>query len=173
MKGRGHRRRLVLGLLLPGLLVLSSSGCGTGRGEVDAQSAGQADSRMYKGCTDGRSLNEIQRTYGLVIPEGVENLRFCDQEGWSGSDGEVQFDTSRAGLGEFLAKSGHANLQLWEISSSGLESDSDWQKIPQGISIDDGTYVNRIRGCDNAIMVNVQKLRSGKVRVYVDMVCAS
>ncbi|MFJ3339233.1 hypothetical protein [Streptomyces sp. NPDC086766] len=171
MKNRRHRHRLALGFLLPGLLVLSSSGCGTSRGEVGARSAGRVDSGMYKGCTDGRSLKEVERTYGLVIPEGVENLRFCDQEDWSGSDGEMQFDTSRTGLDKFLAESGHANLQFEKISSSGLESD--WQKIPQGISIDGGVYVNRIRGCDNSIRVAVQKMRHEKVRVYVDMDCAS
>src|SRR3954467_13939176 len=127
MSSQRYIRRLATGVLVPGLLTLCSSGCGTGLGESVARSEGQADPRMYRGCTDGRSLKEIQRAYHLVIPADVEKFRFCDQEDWSGAAGEMRFDTSRRGLERFLAESSGSRIQLNEIVSSGLGGK--WQSV--------------------------------------------
>ncbi|MGV9559218.1 hypothetical protein [Streptomyces sp. NPDC003401] len=126
---------------------------------------------MYDGCTGGRSLEEIQRVYGFTVPAAAENLRHCEQESWSGSEGELQFDTSRDGLQKFLAGSGQADLRLVKGEAGG--TGRDWQKIPPGVQVESGTYVNRIGGCDNAVMLDVQELRAGEVRVYLTVIYAS
>ncbi|MFF2852534.1 hypothetical protein ACFVT5_40495 [Streptomyces sp. NPDC058001] len=137
---------------------------------MGTEPARQNDPRMYEGCTGGRSLKEIRRVYGLSIPAEAENLRYCEQESWSGSAGELQFDTSRNGLKAFLDGAG-PDLILEKVEGSLLERD--WQKIPRGVQVESGTYVNRIGGCDNAITVDVQELRTDEVRIYLDVVCAS
>ncbi|MFM9626743.1 MULTISPECIES: hypothetical protein [Streptomyces] len=139
--------------------------------EASVGPAGQGDSRMYDGCTDGRSLKEIQRVYGLAIPAAAGNLRYCERESWSGSEGELQFDISRLGLEVFLAESGQTNLKLVEGES--VAPERDWQEIPAGVQVESGTYVNRIGGCDNAIMLDVQELSADEVRVYLAVICAS
>ncbi|MFJ6573648.1 hypothetical protein ACIQNU_40245 [Streptomyces sp. NPDC091292] len=132
--------------------------------------ARQVDPRMYEGCTDGRSLKEVRRVYGLTIPAAAENLRYCEQEDWSGSGGELQFDTSRKGLEEFLDGVG-TDLSLQKMEGSSLERE--WQKIPRGVQFENGVYLNRIGGCDNEITVDIQELRTDEVRIYLKMSCIS
>ncbi|MFD6422925.1 hypothetical protein [Streptomyces sp. NPDC060198] len=135
------------------------------------ESAVPEGSRVYEGCEDGRSLRVVEKVYGLAVPDAVTNLRFCEQDDWSGSHGEMQFDTSRNGLSDFLAASGHADLEFSEVTA--VTEGLTWQKIPQGTKVESGLYVNTVDGCDNAVHVDVQALRTDAVRVYLRLVCAS
>ncbi|MFD7134338.1 hypothetical protein [Streptomyces sp. NPDC059894] len=139
--------------------------------ESSVRAGVQDGSRMYDECADGRSLEKIQQVYGLAIPAAAENLRYCEQENWSGSEGELQFDTSRKLLHAFLSESGQDNLQL--VKGEPANTEREWQEIPTGVQMESGTYVNRIGGCDNAIMLDVQPLTAERVRVYLSVICAS
>ncbi|MFJ1641529.1 hypothetical protein [Streptomyces sp. NPDC088256] len=131
----------------------------------------KCDSRLYKGCTDGQGLEEIRRTYGLAIPADAANLRYCGQEQWSGSIGELRFDTDRKGLDAFFRGSSPVELKFFKADSSEVEQD--WQKAPQGAQIERARYANRVGGCDNSVTVLAQQLRTDEGRVYLSMVCAS
>ncbi|MFE3149223.1 hypothetical protein ACFXJ6_21625 [Streptomyces sp. NPDC059218] len=171
MKKRHSRRRVALGLVVPGLLALSCGGCGAAHVEGSGAAPGKGDSRLYKGCADGQGIEEIRRTYGLAIPADAANLRYCGQEQWSGSIGELQFDTNREGLDAFLRGSSPVELKFFRADSSEVEQD--WQKVPQGAQIERASYTNRVDGCDNDVTVLIQQLRTDEVRVYLSMVCAS
>lgn len=126
---------------------------------------------MYDGCIDGRGLEEIQRVYGLVLPAEIKELRFCDQESWSGSAGEMRFETSKAGLKQFIKKSSRSTVPLVEVDS--LEQKRQWEQVPEGLPVESGIYVNRVGGCDNSIDISVVDLERDAVRVYLKLVCAS
>lgn len=168
MKDRSGRRRMLYGLVLPGLVALSCWGCESFGG---AEDAGPGDSRMYEGCDDGRSLVTVEKVYGIVIPDTVADLRFCEQEDWSGSAGEVQFDASRKEWGEFLAGSRRPDLEMVKIKPS-VEGRK-WQRIPKGVEMEYGTYDNTTAGCDNSVYIHVQALRADLLRVYLKLVCAA
>ncbi|MFE5209810.1 hypothetical protein [Streptomyces sp. NPDC056600] len=153
------------------LASLACFGCGPGAGGPGGEAAGRSGPRTYDGCSDGRSLEEIERAYGLGIPEHADNLRFCEQEEWSGSDAEVQFDTSRDGLRTFLVDSGQPDLALFDGTYEG--EGREWQALPEGEPMEGGSYSNRIGDCDNSVTVRVQTLQDDEVRVYLSMACAS
>ncbi|MGW0860573.1 hypothetical protein [Streptomyces sp. NPDC002690] len=163
--------RILLGFVLPGLLAISCWGCDTTRAEGSANSEGRADSRMYEGCEGGRSLENAEKVYDLAIPDTVVNLHFCEQEDWSGSAGEIQFDASREEWGGFLADSGRPGLELMKITPS---SDArKWQKIPKGVKVGYGSYDNVVDGCENSVYIYVQELHTDALRVFLKLVCAS
>ncbi|MGW2839411.1 hypothetical protein ACWCWD_16615 [Streptomyces sp. NPDC001493] len=164
--------RVWLGFVLPGLLALSCWGCGTtARAETDKNPVARADSRMYAGCTHGRSLEKVEKVYGLAIPDAVANLRFCEQEDWSGSAGEIQFDASRKEWGEFLADSGQPGIELVKITPS--SEGRKWQKVPKGVKVGYGSYDNVVDGCENSVYIYVQELHTDALRVFLKLVCAS
>ncbi|MFD6289082.1 hypothetical protein [Streptomyces sp. NPDC060205] len=171
MKIRLNGRELGYGVFLPALVALTCWGCGAADAAPSTDAGGQGDPRMYNGCADGRSLEQMQRIYGLAIPAAAKVLRYCDQESWSGSEGELQFDTSKKGLHAFLTESGQENLNL--VKGEPADTDREWQELPTGVSMESGTYVNRIDDCDNAVMLDIQDMRAEKVRVYIRVVCAS
>ncbi|MEV0491964.1 hypothetical protein [Streptomyces atratus] len=83
----------------------------------------------------------------------------------------MRFETSRAGLAEFLTSSSEKKVDLTKIKSPGLKGD--WQEIPEGVLIESGTYVNTVGGCSNTIDVDVQTPPADSVRAYITMDCAS
>ncbi|MFV5996546.1 hypothetical protein ACNPQM_30130 [Streptomyces sp. NPDC056231] len=161
----------VAGILLLGLLAMS--GIVYSMFEAVTVTVPQAadDSRMFTRCARGKSLKDTLNTYRLVLPERAEDVKFCDQDDWSGSAGEMQFEIDRADLVPFLESSSGGEVELVPIESSGDKGL--WQTIPKGVTVDSGRYNITTATCDSTVYVDVQTVRDNVVRVYLEMVCMS